>query len=75
MTNNIKELLIDKPIVNQNCISCGLCEVYCPEVFTLETWQSTVKVIEDYSKYKKQIKMSIEDCPVNAISYEEDLKK
>ncbi len=61
-----------KAFVDENtCISCGLCEGICPEVFTLETGVSTPKVDEVPEEYTDATREACESCPVTAISIEE----
>lgn len=59
-----------KLTIKDSCISCGLCETYCPQVFTIGELKTRVKKIKDYSKYKKEIQFAISDCPVKAIDQE-----
>lgn len=66
---------ITKIIVDQDlCIGCGACAAMTPEVFALnKSGRSEVKnpdVSDDNS-----IKISVQSCPVNAISLFEGEKK
>ena len=61
-----------KAFVDENtCISCGLCEGICPEVFTLETGVSTAISGEVPSEYQDTTREACDSCPVTAISIEE----
>ena len=58
--------------IEEGCISCGLSEVNCPEVFKVEIGEPS-KVIEgvDYSGLEEKIKEASDACPVQVIKYEE----
>ena len=61
-----------KTFVDENtCISCGLCEGICPDVFTLETGVSTPKVDVVPAEHEDATREACESCPVTAISIEE----
>ena len=64
----IKRVWIDKA-----CVSCGMSEVNCPEVFKLKVGEGA-KVIEgmDYLSLEKKIKDAAESCPVQVIMFDED---
>ena len=53
------------------CISCGLCEGICPEIFSLETGISVAKEGEVPEVYVDATREACDSCPVNAISIEE----
>lgn len=53
------------------CISCGLCEGICSEVFTLETGVSVAKDGDIEAEYQDAAREACESCPVSAISIEE----
>ena len=60
-----------KAFVDQNvCISCGLCEGVCPDVFSLDTGVAvaTEEVAEEFEDGARE---ACEGCPVQAISIEE----
>lgn len=59
-----------KAFVDENtCISCGLCEGVCPQVFSLDTGVSVAgDVIEGTEDLVRE---ACDGCPVAAISIEE----
>ena len=66
-------MVITRVWIEEGCISCGLSESNCPEVFKVETGEPS-KVIEgvDYSGLEEKIKMAADLCPVAVIKYDED---
>ena len=60
-----------KAFVDENvCISCGLCEGVCPDVFSLDT--GVAVAIEDVAEeFEDGAREACEGCPVQAISIEE----
>jgi len=66
-------MAITRVWIEEGCISCGLSESNCPEVFKVETGEPS-KVIEgaDYSGLEEKIKIAAESCPVEVIKYDED---
>lgn len=59
-----------KAFVDENvCISCGLCEGTCPEVFSLDTGVSVAGEVVDGTE--DSVREACEGCPVEAISIEE----
>jgi len=63
----IKKVWIDEDA----CTGCGLCEDTCSEVFEVND-VATVKEDADFNEYEEEIKEAAEDCPSEAIHYEED---
>ena len=60
-----------KAFVDENvCISCGLCEGVCPDVFSLDTG---VAVAIEYvaTEFEDGAREACDGCPVQAISIEE----
>lgn len=56
-----------KAYVDENiCISCGLCEGICPEVFSLETGVAVAG--EVVAGTEESVIEASESCPVAAIS-------
>ena len=64
----IKEVWVDEDA----CTGCGLCEDTCPEVFEIEDDIASVKEDADFNDYEDEIKEATEDCPTEAIHYEEE---
>ncbi len=67
-------MAIKRVWIEEGCVSCGLSEKYCPEVFKLKWVEcDSAVVIEgvDYSSFEKEIKDAAKNCPVNVIMYEE----
>ncbi len=61
-----------KVTVDQDgCISCGLCENVCPEVFELVDDLSTVREDADLEEHRAQIQEAADGCPVSVIDVEE----
>lgn len=61
-----------KAFVDENtCISCGLCEGVCPEVFSLETGVSVAIEGQVAAEFEDATREACESCPVTAISIEE----
>ena len=69
----VRAMAITRVWIEEGCISCGLSESNCPEVFKVETGE-TSKVIEgvDYSGLEEKIKIAAESCPVEVIKYDYD---
>ena len=62
--------------IEKGCITCGLSESTCLEVFKVKhgKWVKGATVIAgvDYSGLEKKIKKAAEGCPVKVIKYDED---
>jgi ferredoxin len=54
---------------DNECISCGACEMACSEVFAVPD-KMVVKSGVDFNKYEAQIIEAIESCPTEVIKYE-----
>lgn len=54
--------------IEEGCISCGLCEEICPEVFKLEEQAVVIEGV-NYSDYEKKIKEAAESCPAEVIKF------
>ncbi len=65
----MKNLKIDK----DKCLGCGSCELNCPDVFqiNISSGKATVKNNADLDKNQECLQKSIDDCPTQAIYYEE----
>lgn len=60
-----------KAFVDENvCISCGLCEGVCPDVFSLDTGVA-VATEEVAREFEDAAREACDGCPVQAISIEE----
>ena len=64
-------MAITRVWIEEGCISCGLSEDNCPEVFKVKDVGSTVIEGVDYSGLEKKIIYAAEYCPVEVIKYEE----
>lgn len=54
------------------CTGCGLCAETCPEVFELTNDTASVIVSEVPEDVADTCRQAAEDCPVEAITIEED---
>jgi ferredoxin len=63
-------MAIKRVWIEEGCISCGLSEGTCPEVFHV-TDRSRVRPGVDFSKHEKAIKDAARNCPVEVIKFEE----
>jgi ferredoxin len=59
-------MAVSKVTIEEGCISCGLCEQICPEVFEMPD-TAVVKSGVDLNKYADKIKEAAESCPVSII--------
>lgn len=67
-----KKMAITKVWIDEDaCTGCGICEDSCPEVFGVND-VANVKEGVDFNEYEKEIKESAEDCPSEAIHYNEE---
>ncbi|HHF98213.1 MAG TPA: ferredoxin [Candidatus Aerophobetes bacterium] len=64
---SIKKVWIDEDA----CTGCGLCEDTCPDVFEVND-VAVVKEDADFNEFEEEIKEAAEDCPSEAIHYEEE---
>ena len=66
-------MAITRVWIEKGCVSCGLSESTCPEVFKVKAEGSTVVIKGvDYSGLEKKIKLAAKCCPVEVIKYDED---
>ena len=69
-------MAITKVWIEKGCITCGLSEGNCPEVFKVKHGKCVkgATVIEgvDYLGLEAKIKKAAESCPVEVIKYDED---
>lgn len=57
-------------IVNQNCISCGLCATICPEIFTIDETDGLAHGGNFENELLDAAQEARDSCPVSAISLE-----
>ena len=62
-------MALTKVWIEEGCISCGLCETTCPQVFAMPD-QAVVKPEADYGAFAELIKEAAAGCPVEVIHYE-----
>lgn len=61
-----------KAIVDKDtCIGCGLCCGVCPEVFRMDDEDKAEAFAPAEESNKSQVQEAIDDCPVEAISWED----
>ena len=64
-------MAITRVWIEDGCISCGMSETNCPEVFKVKNKGATVLEGVDYSSLEEKIKEAAKGCPVEVIKYEE----
>ena len=64
-------MAITKVWMEEGCISCGMSEDNCPEVFKVKDVGATVIEGANYSKLEGKIKEAAKGCLVEVIKYEE----
>ena len=57
--------------IEEGCISCGMSEGNCPEVFKIKDVGATVIEGANYSGLEEKIKDAANACPVQVIMYDE----
>lgn len=57
--------------IDEGCISCGVCQDLCPEVFEVGEIAEVLPDV-DYEKYAGQIQDAADNCPVDVIKVEEE---
>jgi len=65
-------MAITRVWIEDGCISCGMSESNCPEVFKIKDKGATVIEGVDYSPLEDKIKEAADGCPVEVIKYEEN---
>lgn len=61
---------IAKVWVEDGCISCGVCEDICPQVFLIKDISTVIEDI-NYSEYDAKIREAADGCPVEVIKFSE----
>lgn len=56
--------------IEEGCISCGVCQDLCPEVFEVGEIAEIISGV-DLEKYTEQIQEAADNCPVDVIKIEE----
>ena len=70
-------MAINRVWIEKGCVSSGLCEKTCPEVFELPFVGEMAQVIEDadLTANRECIIVAAESCPVDVIKYSEEEPK
>ena len=63
-------MAISRVWIEDGCISCGVAEGICPEVFKVVDSNTVIEGV-DLSKFESKIKEAAESCPADVIMYEE----
>jgi len=67
----VRAMAIKRVWIEEGCISCGMSEYNCPEVFKVKDVGVTVIEGANYSELEEKIKEAAKGCPVDVIKYEE----
>ena len=67
----LRKMGITRVWIEEGCISCGMSEGNCPEVFKVKDVGATVIEGVDYSGLEEKIKDAANACPVQVIMYDE----
>ena len=62
-------MAISRVWIEDGCISCGVAEGICPEVFKVVDTNTVIEGV-DLSHFEDKIKEAAEQCPVEVIKYE-----
>ncbi len=65
----LRIMAIKRVWIEEGCISCGLAESTCPEVFKVVDTNTVVEGAS-LSRFEDKIKEAAEQCPVEVIKYE-----
>ena len=68
-TEGLRAMAIKRVWIEEGCISCGLAEGTCPEVFKVVGTNTVIEGV-DLSHFEDKIKEAAEQCPVEVIKYE-----
>ena len=69
--NKTGEWRYQKPVVNQECNKCGICELFCPDSCIIIDDNQPMMVV-DYT-YCKGCGICAAECPRKAITMEEEI--
>jgi len=67
-------MAITRVWIEEGCISCGMSERNCPEVFKVKNEGATVLEGINYLGLEEKIKDAANACPVQVILYDETWK-
>ena len=65
----LRAMAIKRVWIEDGCISCGVGEEVCPEVFKVVDTNTVIEGV-DLSRFEDKIKEAAESCPVEVIKYE-----
>ncbi len=60
--------------IEPGCITCGMCEFIAPKVFEV-TDISHIKSDVNLVEHESEIELSVKECPVSVIKYEDSVSK
>jgi ferredoxin len=63
--------MIKKVKIIPGCVSCGTCQVICPQVFVVKEVASVIQDA-DLEMYEDEILEAAQMCPVGAIEIEKE---
>ncbi len=59
-------------IDEEKCIGCGLCATLDPNIFSIDYKKGKAQVKNQPEEITKEIKSTIDNCPVSAINIEKN---
>jgi ferredoxin len=66
----LREIIIMKVSITEDCTACGLCADTCPEVFEMGDEMAEVAADPIPEELEDQVTQAAEECPVEAIIVE-----
>jgi len=66
----MRPMAITRVWIDEGCISCGMSEDSCPEVFKVNEVAEVIEGV-NYLEFEEKIKEAAKCCPVKVIKYEE----
>jgi len=69
MPSKLLTISIPRVWIEDGCLSCGVAESICPEVFKVVDENTVIEGV-DLSKFEAKIKEAAESCPADVIKYE-----